>query len=147
MENLRARSTLRAQNLQEVTPMTKKEIFLTAIVAPLIVAIVGGLEVLLVKGKIENQKPAITVESEAEALKVTNNTDQILTIRVAYLVADGKGATYCYPNPTYADGQQDPRLLPKETRTFPAGKCGNNFNDFVIWAWDAKKKLVYTNKP
>jgi hypothetical protein len=124
-----------------------KKLFLI-IIAPLIVAIVGGVGVFLINRSLEPNKPALTIDSSTDGVKITNNTERVLRVRTGYAVVDRQGRTFCYPEPTAADeGQKDPKLLPRETRLFPPGKCGNSFDDFALWAWDSDGKLVFTNKP
>ena len=89
------------------------------ILIPIIIAIIGGVGVYVIQRIIENQtRPVILVSSESGSLVLTNNTDQVLSVRVAYRVVQGGSSTYCYPNPTAADGGTDPQLWPGDTQTF-----------------------------
>jgi hypothetical protein len=73
------------------------------IVIPLIIAVVGGVAVVLFERYLDRE-PAISIQSEGDTLIITNNTDQVLHVRVAYGIVERGSRTYCYPNPTRADG-------------------------------------------
>ena len=117
---------------------------LKLIIAPLVVMIVGGITVYLAKRGLEPQEPPISVTGRSDSLVLTNNTDQILSVRVAYIVTDNGVSSYCYPFETRATGQSDPKLFPGDSKPFPPGRCQNvNINDHAIWAWGPEGDLVF----
>ena len=116
------------------------------ILIPIIVTIIGGVAVYVIQRVIEDQtKPAILVSSESGSLVVTNNSDQVLSVRVAYRVIEGGNSTFCYPNPTTdADGTVDPQLWPGDTQIFAPKHCNSvASNGYAIWAWNARGDQVF----
>lgn len=117
--------------------------FMGLIVIPLIIAVVGGIAVVLFERYLDKD-PTISIRSEGDILIVTNNSEQVLHVRVAYGIVEQGSTTYCYPNPTLADGDEDPLVWPGDEVPFPPKHCNQNINGYKVWAWDASyEELVF----
>ena len=115
----------------------------TLVIVPIIVAVIGSLIVIVIQD-IFDKEQALTIKSEGNALRITNNTDQVLYIRVAYNIVEGGATTFCYPNPTRSDNADDPQIWPGATEDFPPNHCNQNINGYKVWAWDNQyNKLVF----
>ena len=115
----------------------------TLIIVPVIVTVIGSIIVIAIKDIIYKE-PALTISSEGNTLRITNNTDQVLYIRVAYNIVEGGTTTFCYPNPTRSDTTEDPQIWPGATEDFPPRHCNQNINGYKVWAWHNQyNKLVF----
>jgi len=115
---------------------------LKLLILPIAVSIIAGLVVLAVQ-VMSQKKPALTIASSKGVLTITNNTDQVLFIRVAYRNVTPTGSGYCYPNPSKAMGGQDPQLWPGDTQSYPPKTCGSGLNGYAVWAWNNRDELVF----
>ena len=115
------------------------------ILIPLLVTIIGGGAIYVIQRVIEDQtKPVLLVSSDGGSLVLTNNTDQVLSVRVAYREVQGGNSTFCYPNPTAADGGTDPQVWPGDTQTFAPKHCNSTAsNGYAVWAWNAQGDQVF----
>ena len=116
------------------------------ILTPILVTVIGGVAVFLIQRVIEQQtKPAILVSSQGGSLVLTNSSDEVLSVGVAYRAVEGGTSTYCYPNPTTDEsGPVDPQLWPGDTQTFGPRHCNAvAANGYDIWAWNARRDLVF----
>lgn len=113
-------------------------------IAGILATVIAGLIVWYLTVGLKQREPLITVESAHGSLRIKNNSKEVIRVRVAYLYRKGGTSTYFYPFPTRAGGGEDPKLFPKETREFPPGEYGPDFNGYNVKVWDAQySKLLY----
>jgi hypothetical protein len=93
---------------------------------------------------------ALSVEREADGVRVTNNTDQLVRVQVNFRDLSGKHFGSCFPgqSTTFPPSASDPEmnLAAKEVRLFPFSEahtpdsmgsvhnCG--FDAFAVWGWN-----------
>lgn len=93
---------------------------------------------------------ALSVEREADGIRVTNNTDQLVRVQVNFRDWSGKHYGSCFPgqSATFPPAESDTEMnLPaKEVRLFPLSEahtsdslgsvhnCG--FDDYAVWGWN-----------
>jgi hypothetical protein len=115
------------------------------LIIPLIITVIGSLVAVYFEYYLDkNDESVLTIHSEHDALVITNNTTNMLYIRVAYSIVEGGSSTYCYPNPTAADGDNfdDPILGPGATEAFPPRHC-HDWNGYQVWAWNNQRELMF----
>lgn len=93
---------------------------------------------------------ALRVEQETDGIKITNNTDQLARVQVAFIRRADHSIYLCYPGqsatfpPALSDEEMN--LAARETRVFllseAHGNSGSNrecgFDDYGVWGWDEK---------
>jgi hypothetical protein len=101
---------------------------------------------------------ALSVEQEADGIKITNNTDQLARVQVAFIRRADHSIYLCYPGqsatfpPTRSDEEMN--LAPRETRLFLLSEAhantGSNrecgFDDYAVWGWDEKNVPLFLSQ-
>jgi len=111
-------------------------------VLPVVIFVVAGLILLAVHLSMQ-KKPALSIISSRRILTVTNDTDEVLTVRVAYrhLGLDGDG--YCYPDVfDYSLNGKIPELQPNRSRTYLPDRCAPILKGYIVWAWNKRGEMV-----
>ena len=125
-----------------------KEKLFYALVAPIIV----GVAVFLVQRFVESRKPILTVTSESDVYSITNNTEDVLRVRVTYVFeTPGGGEEHCTSPDIRGDwlvGAPRTELQPTATKRFPmAADCpttpGAQLRTFGVRAWNHADETVY----
>jgi hypothetical protein len=101
---------------------------------------------------------ALSVEREPDGIRISNNTDQLARVQVAFTRRADRQIYSCYPGqsatfpPALSDEQMN--LPPRETRLFLASEAhantGSNrecgFDDYAVWAWDEKSLPLFLSE-
>jgi hypothetical protein len=101
---------------------------------------------------------ALSVEREPDGIKITNNTDQLARVQVAFIRKTKSSIYNCYPGqsatlpPSPSDEQMN--LAPREARLFlfseshantgSSRECG--FDDYAVWGWDEKNVPLFLSE-
>jgi len=84
---------------------------------------------------------ALTIERETNGIAVTNATDQVIRLQVAFIAKADRASHYCYPSEYQDSNSSALSLAPHEYRLFSAGEC--QFDDYAVWARDEKGTFIY----
>jgi hypothetical protein len=101
---------------------------------------------------------ALSVEREPDGIRVSNNTDQLVRVQVAFTRRPNEYLYSCYPgqSATFPPSPSDEEMnLPSwETRLFPFSEAHANtgsrrecgFDDYAVWGWDEKSVLMFLSR-
>lgn len=117
------------------------------LVIPVVLAIIGSVAAVLVErqlNKDDEEAPAVlSIASDANTLLVTNNSDQLLFVLVAYNVRAGNSPTLCYPLTNADDNYTEhTRILPGGTVSIAPRNC-RDITGYAVWAWNNQGTLVF----
>jgi hypothetical protein len=101
---------------------------------------------------------ALSVEREPDGIKITNNTDQLVRVQVAFTRRTKNSIYNCYPGqsatlpPSPSDVEMN--LPPRETKLFLLSEAhantGSNrecgFDDYAVWGWDEKSVPLFLSQ-
>jgi len=98
-------------------------------------------------------QPELTVSDTGAGVQVTNNSDETLMIRAAYVIPIGGGnvgvcnpygppGNTSVPLPEEPSSPYDQPLGPFQTLTVPASSCPN-YTGYSVWARNADGELVF----
>jgi hypothetical protein len=101
---------------------------------------------------------ALSVEQEADGIKITNNTDQLARVQVTFIRRADHSIYLCYPGQSAtfppARSDEEMNLGPRETRLFLLSEAhantGSNrecgFDDYAVWGWDEKNVPLFLSQ-
>ena len=101
---------------------------------------------------------ALSVERERDGIKITNNTDQVARVQVAFIRRANHSVYNCYPGQSAtfppAPSDEGMNLPPREARLFlfseahantgSSRECG--FDDYAAWGWDEKSVPIFLSQ-
>lgn len=113
------------------------------------------------KGELERKlkaSEALSVEREPDGIKITNNTDRLARVQVAFIRRTKSSIHNCYPGqsatlpPSPSDEQMN--LAPREARLFLFSETHENtgsnrvcgFDDYAVWGWDEKSVPLFLSE-
>jgi hypothetical protein len=92
----------------------------------------------------------LSVEREPDGIRITNNTDQLVRVQVAFITRSKEFIYKCYPGQSAtlppSPSDEEMNLPSRETRLFLFGEARANtgsrsecgFDDYAVWGWDEK---------
>jgi hypothetical protein len=101
---------------------------------------------------------ALSVEQEADGIKITNNTDQLARVQMTFIRRADHSIYLCYPGQSAtfppARSDEEMNLAPRETRLFLLSEAhantGSNlecgFDDYAVWGWDEKNVPLFLSQ-
>jgi hypothetical protein len=100
----------------------------------------------------------LSMEREADGIKITNNTDQLARVQVTFIRGANDSIYLCYPGQSAtfppAPSDEEMNLAPRETRLFLLSEAHTNtgsnrecgFDDYAVWGWDGKNVPVFLSE-
>ncbi|MGB2890989.1 MAG: hypothetical protein WBC04_25135 [Candidatus Acidiferrales bacterium] len=101
---------------------------------------------------------ALSVEREPDGIKITNNTDQLVRVQVAFITRSNQMIYQCYPGQSAtlppSPSDEEMNLPPREARLFLFSEAHTNtgsrrecgFDDYAVWGWDEKSVPMFLSQ-